>query len=153
MNLWILIIVLLVISIILFAISLFSGNDADALEDKVDDYTEQFSKELFAIKSRLTELEKQEVVRDDSPAFYQSEDVTYLSDTPENGVPTDVPVNDLAEADQTVDAIDISTLSEDEMDSIIKLYSQGYTMQEISDAVNIGIPIVQAVVDDYIENR
>ncbi|WP_028125582.1 hypothetical protein [Eremococcus coleocola] len=153
MNLWILIIVLLVIAIILFAISLFSGNDADALEDKVDDYTEQFSKELFAIKSRLTELEKQEVVRDDSPAFYQSEDVTYLSDTPENGVPTDVPVNDLAEADQTVDAIDISTLSEDEMDSIIKLYSQGYTMQEISDAVNIGIPIVQAVVDDYIENR
>ena len=36
---------------------------------------------------------------------------------------------------------------------IIRLYSQGYTMHEISQEVQLNSVTIQKVIDDYIENR
>ena len=45
---------------------------------------------------------------------------------------------------------DVSDLTREE---VIRLYSQGYTMHEISHHVALSQEIIQSIVDDYIENR
>ncbi len=45
---------------------------------------------------------------------------------------------------------DVSDLTREE---VIRLYSQGYTMHEISHHVALSQEIIQTIVDDYIENR
>ena len=183
MNLWILVIALFVIAIILFLISFFTTNNSDDLEEKLDDYTEQQSKELYAIKSRLAELEKDasypnahsqendtdlvtytaadygqgnyrdaSLKEDHSGDENESEDLndtrTYKSDELQAEGQSDN-----LDGDKIDPALTLNDLTEDQNDAIIRMYSQGYTMQEISDSVNIEVATVQAVIDDYIENR
>ena len=55
-----------------------------------------------------------------------------------------------AEPALEVNLDDVSDLTREE---VIRLYSQGYTMHEISHHVALSQEIIQSIVDDYIENR
>ncbi|MGX7091428.1 hypothetical protein [Hutsoniella sourekii] len=126
MDIWILVIILVVIAIILMIASFFADNDLDEVEEQIDEYTAQQSEELFTIKQRLTDLEQ------------------YIA----SGEGQDVLVAQPAEVEMVLEPV-----SAEARDQIIQYYSQGYTMHEISQSVNLNTLTIQKVVDDYIENR
>ena len=124
MQLWILVCILLVVAIVLFALSIYVKDDN--VQDQLDEFTAQQSQEFYAMKTRLAELEK---------AAREQEVVK-----------VEVPEEPALE----VNLDDVSDLTREE---VIRLYSQGYTMHEISHHVALSQEIIQSIVDDYIENR
>lgn len=132
MDIWILVIALLVIAIILLVASFFAGDDQDVAE-QISEYSVQQSEELYSIKTRLAELEKNQ-------EFPYSDTVVY-------GEADDVFVEDIAEVQE------VEEVSDSQHEKIIRLYSQGYTMHEISQEVQLNSVTIQKVIDDYIENR
>lgn len=147
MNIWLLVIILLVIAIILLIASFFvDGQDDDELEEQFESFSVQQSQELLAIKNRLNELESEQSGQapahvvdsydyddEDAPDFYEVRQAQSF------------PVED--------EDVELDSVSDDIHDEIISLYSQGYTMVEISQAVNVNLATVQHVIDEYIENR
>ena len=135
MQLWILVCILLVVAIVLFALSIYVKDDN--VQDQLDEFTAQQSQEFSAMKTRLAELEKaareQEVVKVEVP-----------EQTGNHYVEAE------AEPALEVNLDDVSDLTREE---VIRLYSQGYTMHEISHHVALSQEIIQSIVDDYIENR
>ena len=135
MQLWILVCILLVVAIVLFALSIYVKDDN--VQDQLDEFTAQQSQEFYAMKTRLSELEKaareQEVVKVEVP-----------EQTGNHYVEAE------AEPALEVNLDDVSDLTREE---VIRLYSQGYTMHEISHHVALSQEIIQSIVDDYIENR
>ena len=135
MQLWILVCILLVVAIVLFALSIYVKDDN--VQDKLDEFTAQQSQEFYAMKTRLAELEKaareQEAVKVEVP-----------EQTGNHYVEAE------AEPALEVNLDDVSDLTREE---VIRLYSQGYTMHEISHHVALSQEIIQSIVDDYIENR
>ena len=135
MQLWILVCILLVVAIVLFALSIYVKDDN--VQDQLDEFTAQQSQELYAMKTRLAELEKaareQEAVKVEVP-----------EQTGNHYVEAE------AEPALEVNLYDVSDLTREE---VIRLYSQGYTMHEISHHVALSQEIIQSIVDDYIENR
>lgn len=133
MQLWILVCILLVVAIVLFALSIYVKDDN--VQDQLDEFTAQQSQEFYAMKTRLAELEKaareQEAVKVEVPEQTGNHYVE-------------------AEAALEVNLDDVSDLTREE---VIRLYSQGYTMHEISHHVALSQEIIQSIVDDYIENR
>ena len=135
MQLWILVCILLVVAIVLFALSIYVKDDN--VQDQLDEFTAQQSQEFYAMKTRLAELEKaareQEAVAVEAPAQVGNHYVE-------------------AEAEPALELglDDVSDLTREE---VIRLYSQGYTMNEISHHVALSQEIIQTIVDDYIENR
>lgn len=135
MQLWILVCILLVVAIVLFALSIYVKDDN--VQDQLDEFTAQQSQEFYAMKTRLAELEKaareQEAVKVEVP-----------EQTGNHYVEAE------AEPALEVNLDDVSDLTREE---VIRLYSQGYTMHEISHHVALSQKIIQSIVDDYIENR
>ena len=135
MQLWILVCSLLVVAIVLFALSIYVKDDN--VQDQLDEFTAQQSQEFYAMKTRLAELEKaareQEAVKVEVP-----------EQTGNHYVEAE------AEPALEVNLDDVSDLTREE---VIRLYSQGYTMHEISHHVALSQEIIQSIVDDYIENR
>ena len=135
MQLWILVCILLVVAIVLFALSIYVKDDN--VQDQLDEFTAQQSQEFYAMKTRLVELEKaareQEAVKVEVP-----------EQTGNHYVEAE------AEPALEVNLDDVSDLTREE---VIRLYSQGYTMHEISHHVALSQEIIQSIVDDYIENR
>ena len=135
MQLWILVCILLVVAIVLFALSIYVKDDN--VQDQLDEFTAQQSQEFYAMKTRLAELEKatreQEAVKVEVP-----------EQTGNHYVEAE------AEPALEVNLDDVSDLTREE---VIRLYSQGYTMHEISHHVALSQEIIQSIVDDYIENR
>ena len=135
MQLWILVCILLVVAIVLFALSIYVKDDN--VQDQLDEFTAQQSQEFYAMKTRLAELEKaareQEAVKVEVPEQTGNHYVE-------------------AEAEPALEVTldDVSDLTREE---VIRLYSQGYTMHEISHHVALSQEIIQSIVDDYIENR
>ena len=133
MQLWILVCILLVVAIVLFALSIYVKDDN--VQDQLDEFTAQQSQEFYAMKTRLAELEKaareQEAVKVEVPEQTGNHYVE-------------------AEAEPALEVNDVSDLTREE---VIRLYSQGYTMHEISHHVALSQEIIQSIVDDYIENR
>lgn len=132
MDIWILVIALLVIAIILLIASFFAGDDQDVTE-QMNEYTVQQSEELYAIKTRLAELEKSQNTPYNETVVYNSTDEVY--------------------DDEPVESQEIEEVSDNQHEMIIRLYSQGYTMHEISQEVQLNSVTIQKVIDDYIENR
>ena len=132
MDIWILVIALLVIAIILLIASFFAGDDQDVTE-QTNEYTVQQSEELYAIKTRLAELEKSQNTPYNETDVYNSTDGVY--------------------DDEPVESQEIEEVSDNQHEMIIRLYSQGYTMHEISQEVQLNSVTIQKVIDDYIENR
>lgn len=136
MDIWILVIVLLIISIILFILSIYAKEDTSQYDEHFRELTNNQSQELQSIKTRLSELEGQYTDR------YPQETIETFPTYEETAtVTTGEPVA------QFEDVTDITR------DHIIELYTQGYTMQEIAFEANVNVSVVQYVVDDYIENR
>ena len=135
MQLCILVCILLVVAIVLFALSIYVKDDN--VQDQLDEFTAQQSQEFYAMKTRLAELEKaareQEAVKVEVP-----------EQTGNHYVEAE------AEPALEVNLDDVSDLTREE---VIRLYSQGYTMHEISHHVALSQEIIQSIVDDYIENR
>ena len=135
MQLWILVCILLVVATVLFALSIYVKDDN--VQDQLDEFTAQQSQEFYAMKTRLAELEKaareQEAVKVEVP-----------EQTGNHYVEAE------AEPALEVNLDDVSDLTREE---VIRLYSQGYTMHEISHHVALSQEIIQSIVDDYIENR
>ena len=135
MQLWILVCILLVVAIVLFALSIYVKDDN--VQDQLVEFTAQQSQEFYAMKTRLAELEKaareQEAVKVEVP-----------EQTGNHYVEAE------AEPALEVNLDDVSDLTREE---VIRLYSQGYTMHEISHHVALSQEIIQSIVDDYIENR
>lgn len=132
MDIWILVIALLVIAIILLVASFFAGDDQDVAE-QINEYSVQQSEELYSIKTRLAELEKnQELPYSESVVYGQTD----------NGIDEEV-----------VEMQQVEEVSDAQHEKIIRLYSQGYTMHEISQEVQLNSVTIQKVIDDYIENR
>ena len=135
MQLWILVCILLVVAIVLFALSIYVKDDN--VQDQLDEFTAQQSQEFYAMKTRLAELVKaareQEAVKVEVP-----------EQTGNHYVEAE------AEPALEVNLDDVSDLTREE---VIRLYSQGYTMHEISHHVALSQEIIQSIVDDYIENR
>src|SRR5699024_8854749 len=132
MDIWILVIALLVIAIILLIASFFAGDGQDVTE-QMNVYTVQQSEELYAIKTRLAELEKSQNTTYNETVVYTSTD----------GVYDDEPV-----ASQEIEAV-----SANEHEMITARYSQGYTMHEISQQAQLNSVTIQKLIEDYIENR
>ncbi len=134
MDIWILVIALLVIAIILFVISMYS-KDSSNVEEQLSEYSVQQSQELYTIKSRLSELERDQRQSTSNPNddFDSTTEETLDSATGEEIYPEAV-------SDMT-------------REEVIRLYSQGYTMHEIAHEVKLNPQVVQHVIDDYIENR
>lgn len=134
MDIWILVIALLVIAIILFVISM-SSKDSSNVEEQLSEYTVQQSQELYTIKSRLSELEREQrqLVLSSTDAYDGTNDDA-----------TDL----IVEEEYFPEAVSDMTREE-----VIRLYSQGYTMHEIAHEVKLNPQLVQHVIDDYIENR
>lgn len=134
MDIWILVIALLVIAIILFVISM-SSKDSSNVEEQLSEYTVQQSQELYTIKSRLSELEREKR----QPALNSSDAYDQANDDESD-------FNDGEE-------IYPEAVSDMTREEVIRLYSQGYTMHEIAHEVKLNTHVVQNVIDDYIENR
>lgn len=132
MDIWILVIALLVIAIILLVASFFAGDDQDVAE-QISEYSVQQSEELYSIKTRLAELEKNQELPYSNTVVYGEADNEF--------------VEDIAEVQE------IEDVSDSQHEKIIRLYSQGYTMHEISQEVQLNSVTIQKVIDDYIENR
>ncbi|AXY25891.1 hypothetical protein CL176_07705 [Suicoccus acidiformans] len=143
MDIWILVIVLLAIAIVLLVASFFAEDDVD-VEERINEYSVQQSQELYNVKTRLAELEQQTTF---APVAGPTSD-TY----PEEGEPTIAYEEDVLEVGEEI-AVEPEAVSDEAHQQIIQLYSQGYTMHEISQAVNLNTITIQNVVDDYIENR
>lgn len=142
MEIWLLVIILLVLAIIFLVASLFTKNDSD-LEDLMNDNLIQVSQELNKIKNRLTELEST-VYQQDSTMNYNS-----YQDKIEEEQEAQAELNSFEQqVDENPDIV-----SEQSRNSVIQMYSQGYTLQEITDEVGLDAFTIQSIVDDYIENR
>lgn len=135
MQLWILVCILLVAAIVLFALSIYVKDDN--VKDQLDEFTAQQSQEFYAMKTRLAELEK----------AAREQEVVTVEAAPAGNHYVDEPA---ATPELEVSLDDVSDLTREE---VIRLYSQGYTMHEISHHVALSQEIIQTIVDDYIENR
>ena len=136
MEIWILVCVLLVVSIILFALSIYIKDDG--VQEQLDVFTAQQQQEFYAMKTRLAELER------------STREVPVSQETVPAG---NHYVEPQAEVVEEVEVFDLSTVSDMTRDEVIRLYSQGYTMNEISHHVALSQEAIQTIVDDYIENR
>ncbi|MCW6663513.1 helix-turn-helix domain containing protein [Aerococcaceae bacterium NML190073] len=125
MEIWILVVALLVIAILLFVLSVYA-KDGETVDEKLSEFSVQQSQELLALKTRLAELEKEQ--RDTKVAVNNYDNVVEPEPVVEN----------------------VSDLTREE---VIRLYSQGYTMSEISAEMTLTIPTIQDIIDNYIENR
>lgn len=134
MDIWILVIALLVIAIILLIASYFAGDGQD-VEEKINEFSVQQSEELYNIKTRIAELEKTNRTATTNSPSDDSDAQFYNPSQSEEEYPM---------ADEVDD---------EQHEAIIRLYSQGYTMYEIGQAVKLNSATVQKVIDDYIENR
>lgn len=141
MDIWILVIVLLVIAVILFVLSLYN-NDTKDIEKQLNEFTTQQSQEMYSIKSRLSELEKDyHFDNDNTDRQLEDQELVDYDNT------TEVTEN------VTITETTIAEVSDDTRDEVIRLYSQGYTMHEIGHEVSLNTRIIQDIIDDYIENR
>lgn len=137
MDIWILVIVLLVIAIVLLGASFYGEEESD-IDEKLSEFSIQQSEELYQIKTRLSELEQGHTYTNVNENIY---------DNYSNGSTVE---DYLVEEAVTVEAEEVS---DDVRDRVIQLYSQGYTMHEMNQEVHLTPATIQAIVDDYIENR
>lgn len=133
MDIWILVLALLVIAIVLLIASFYAKDDTK-LEENIEELRIQQSEALLDINNRLNEVEH--TLQD--PASY------LLSSEPSDNYP---------EAQEVLEEIELAEISDLTKEEVIRLYSQGFTMQEIARDVALNVNTVQLIVDDYIENR
>lgn len=133
MDIWILVLALLVIAIVLLIASFYAKEDTK-LEENIEELRIQQSEALLDINNRLNEVEH--TLQD--PASY------LLSSEPSDNYP---------EAQEVLEEIELAEISDLSKEEVIRLYSQGFTMQEIARDVALNVNTVQLIVDDYIENR
>lgn len=129
-----LVIILLVIAIILLVASLFTKNDSD-VEEHFNELFIQQSQEINQLKTRIGDME-QTLYSKTHPSLSESK----MTDS--NSITTD-----------TTPEVNIRDISEKSRNTIVNMYSQGYTMQEIHHEVGLDHVTIQTIVDDYIENR
>lgn len=134
MDIWILVIALLVIAIILLISSYFAGENQDA-EERINEFSVQQSEELYNIKTRIAELEKSNRGLTQNGSV-NTEETDYYNDS---HTQEEYPI--------------VDEVNDEQHEAIIRLYSQGYTMHEIGQAVKLNSVTVQKIIDDYIENR
>lgn len=151
MDIWILVIVLLVIAIIFFVSSLFAKQPAyDHLSEQVDSQAEQ----LRHLQKQVNELEE-DLFESQPLEQLSAEEVYYGNQSQaqeEEAVQADLqPVSDLKPlpVEESIN-YEITDMKREE---IIRLYSQGYTLKEISQEVDEELVTVQYFIDEYIENR
>ena len=151
MDIWILVIVLLVIAIIFFVSSLFAKQPAyDHLSEQVDSQAEQ----LRHLQKQVNELEE-DLFESQPVEHVTAEEVYYgkqSQDQEDEAVQADLqPVPDL-EPLPVEESINYE-ITDMKREEIIRLYSQGYTLKEISQEVDEELVTVQYFIDEYIENR
>src|SRR5574344_2234588 len=139
MDIWILVIALLAIAIVLLIASIYAKDDQN-IENQLEEFQIQQSRELYNIKTRVAEIEQE--LKEPAPLVYGS-DQNYPNET----------VVDEEQLVEEVDMVDTTEVSELTKEEVIRLYSQGFTMQEIAADVALNVKTVQTIVDDYIENR
>lgn len=134
MEIWLLVIILLVIAIVLLVASLFVKDENDS-QELLNDLLMQQSQELNALKQRIQELELM------MPAIHQDQVTTTNFVSTENN------------SDEVNEEIDLTQIDEETRQTIITMYTQGFTMNEIKQEVGFDSLTIQSIVDDYIENR
>lgn len=139
MDIWILVIALLAIAIVLLIASIYAKDD-QKIENQLEEFQFQQSRELYNIKTRVAEIEQE--LKEPAPLVYGN-DQNYPNET----------VVDEEQLVEEVDMVDTTEVSELTKEEVIRLYSQGFTMQEIAADVALNVKTVQTIVDDYIENR
>ncbi|MGX7099213.1 hypothetical protein HMPREF2811_02325 [Globicatella sp. HMSC072A10] len=139
MDIWILVIALLAIAIVLLIASIYAKDDQN-IENQLEEFQIQQSRELYNIKTRVAEIEQE--LKEPAPLVYDS-DQNYPNET----------VTDEEQLVEEVEVVDTTEISELTKEEVIRLYSQGFTMQEIATDVALNVKTVQTIVDDYIENR
>ena len=139
MDIWILVIALLAIAIVLLIASIYAKDD-QKIENQLEEFQIQQSRELYNIKTRVAEIEQE--LKEPAPLVYGN-DQNYPNET----------VVDEEQLVEEVDMVDTTEVSELTKEEVIRLYSQGFTMQEIAADVALNGKTVQTIVDDYIENR
>ena len=113
------------------------------MEDLVNENMIQVSQELNSIKTRLSELEA--VVY--QPSSYSS--ATTFPEAKANDLEKTLVIDREALADQD----EVVNISEESRQTVIEMYTKGYTLQEIQQEVGLDTFTIQSLVDDYIENR
>lgn len=133
MDIWILVLALLVIAIVLLIASFYAKEDTK-LEENIEELRIQQSEALLDINNRLNEVEH--TLQDPASYLFSSE-----------------PSDNYPEAQEVLEEIELAEISDLTKEEVIRLYSQGFTMQEIARDVALNVNTVQLIVDDYIENR
>lgn len=128
MEIWLLVAGLLIIAIALLVASFYVKEETNS--DVQEELQIRQSEEILLIKERLAEVES--LINQSLASF-----------------------NDGLEQveEPLVEEVELSEISDLTKEEVIRLYSQGYTMQEIANDVALNIKTVQLIIDDYIENR
>ncbi|MBK0347401.1 hypothetical protein JDW15_01960 [Aerococcaceae bacterium zg-ZJ1578] len=131
MDIWILVIAFLAIAIVLLIASFYASDDNEVLE-QLENLQTQHSQELFAIKTRISEIEQE--LSEPMMLNFGGQDSEPVEEVP-------------------LEIIELNEISDLTKEEVIRLYSQGFTMKEIANDVTLNVKTVQLIVDDYIENR
>lgn len=146
MEIWILIIVLLAIAIILLIASFFT-QDTNDIDRELSEFTVQQSEEMYQLKQRIAHLEQHQGII--PPSFTLDTEPDELIVGQEEAVL----VTDDYGNEELIEHITIDDIDDNTYEEIIRLYSQGYTMSEISQQIDLSTQLVQSVIDNYIENK
>lgn len=147
MDIWILVIALLVIAIIFFVSSLFAKQPGqDDLKEQVDSQGEQ----IRNLQRQVNELEE-DLFETQPVESVTAEEVYYANATTQ-------PESQAFEAEVEPDVVTVEEainyqIPDQTREEIIRLYSQGYTLNEIAEEVDEELVTVQYFIDEYIENR
>ena len=143
MDIWILVGILLLVAIVLLVMSMFSGDKSDSLEE-IEHIMASQSEQLLNLNTRLTDIEQQVRQRNLNGAV--TEEV--VPSIEEVVVPEEP-----AEKVEPLTQAEIDSISNEDRERIIYLYTHGYLMHEIAEDIGLDARYIENVVDDYIVNR
>lgn len=143
MDIWILVGVLLLVAIILLVMSMFSEDRSHSLEE-IEQIMASQSEQLLNLNTRLTDIEQQ--IRQRNLNDVMTEEVAPA--IVEVAVPEE-PAEEMVPLTQA----EIDSISNEDRERIIYLYTHGYLMHEIALDVGLDARYIENVVDDYIVNR
>lgn len=143
MDIWILVGVLLLVAIILLVMSMFSEDRSHSLEE-IEQIMASQSEQLLNLNTRLTDIEQQ--IRQRNLNDVMTEEVAPA--IVEVAVPEE-PAEEMVPLTQA----EIDSISNEDRERIIYLYTHGYLMHEIASDVGLDARYIENVVDDYIVNR
>ncbi|MCR8968732.1 hypothetical protein [Facklamia sp. 7083-14-GEN3] len=155
MDIWILVLALLVLSIILLLMSLFTkdSNSNASLNKKVEEQAEKITELQHMINQLKVDNIPAESVKEDFMQPVTAQEVYFAPKENSDVIKETLEQEDLQATEEVVQPRVNYDVNDRNREDIIRYYSQGYTLKEIEDEVDEELVTIQYVIDEYIENR